>query len=728
LSLSLVFVGKALFALWEDEPQDNPQDETTNETKWSIYIYMVGSDLEDAGLNQLSRFTETLIEEEAASEKENYDKMVSDRIREFAAEISDMGLTLPNVLYNKNLEIEKTEYVADQDDLGYATYSLNMIMNSDIPDGVQFIIQTGGAKRWLSPYVNPNRSQRFIIDKNGMTCIYDEPVVNMANPDTLEDFMVFCKENYPAENEVMLFWDHGNAYSGFGLDNIYGTDILSIREMASCFENVQKLYSTSEKLFDIIAFDACLMGNLETARLFKDYADYYLSSPEELSGLGWGYDRVIKAISENPEINPRQLGEAICKANVENVQIYVVDGLFPTTFSMIDLNKIEAVYDAYSSFAKTLLKDSIKDISNLTNVSEAADRTLAYAYGSSGGFNLLDLGSFAKNFQTYYPNESKAILDAVNECVLYTESTSYFKESTGISVFYPSKMIGHISLRKYLSYMYDLSDNMDINALYYYKVVGYLNESLREYVDQQGYGEVKVIDYEKLNNISYVAPELDGKYNFTYKLDPEYQALIQSVSLGLIFIDENTSNLAYFGEFDKKSVQEDGTVYSDFNLTMASLGGNELPSTQIGEDEEKITYRVPILYFGMNAYMIYTKDKQTGEYTIAGFNMSNDNGTGVAERTVMEFDEGDLFEIVYQYGNLNSTVKSYATAQYEYSKDMKIVDKTMSDGYYIEYLAFEDLRSDVHYSPMIVFKVENGVSTMQYIDWSIQAFDYGNKQ
>jgi len=728
LSLSLVFVGKALFRMSETEQTPEKQDEETSKNTWSIYIYMVGSNLEDAELNQLSKLTETLVEADAKHEQEAYDNMVAERIRNLAKEVSDMGMTLPNALYNKSYEDADEKEPASSEDLGYGTYNINTMLESELPDGVQIIIQTGGAKRWLSPYVNPNRSQRFVIDKNGITLVYDETIVNMADPDTLEDFMVFCKEKYPAENEMIIFWDHGSSYSGFGMDNIYGTDMLTVREMVSCFENVSKLYSNENNLFDIIGFDACLMGNLETARLFSDYADYYLSSPEILPGLGWGYGRILEALNENPQISSKDLGEVICKANVENAQIYIVDGLYPTTFSMVDLKAIEKVYDAYSVFAKKLLIDSIEDINNLTKVSEEASNTLAYAYGNNGGYNLIDLGVFAKNVSKYYPQEAKAITDSLNECVLYQESCSYFNESTGLSVYYPSRMVGVVSLRKYLSYMYDLSDNPDIDALYYYKVVGYLNEPLRNYVSEQGYGEVKAIDFVQLKNISYEAPKLDGKGNFSLTLDKDYLSLIQEVKFGLIYLDASTSDVVHFGEFQKKQIKEDGTADTDFDLTMPSLEGSELPAVQIGENDENITYRVPISYYGTSAYMIFTQDKETKEYTIQGFNMSNDNGTGIADRTVMEFEEGDSFQVIYTYSNLNTSEQTEAIVRFTYSKDMKIVDKVISDGYYLEYLEFDDLRSDVYYTPIVVIEVRDGEIVQQYIDWGINASDYSKRQ
>ena len=225
--LSAVSCGKDLSAFPEENSRTEdagpePSDGAGKEEKWAFYVYMVGSDLESAHLDQLSKFTKTLVEEEAKKQEQEYNDTVAERLRTFTEEVYAEGLELPGALFNKTEYQEKNDEEPDPDATGYATYSLDLMLGEEIPEGVEFVIQTGGTRRWQSPLVNPNRSQRFVIDCDGIGEVSNEPIVNMADPETLEDFIVFCKEYYPAQHEVLLFWDHGGGYSGFGMDEIFG--------------------------------------------------------------------------------------------------------------------------------------------------------------------------------------------------------------------------------------------------------------------------------------------------------------------------------------------------------------------------------------------------------------------------------------------------------------------------------------------------------------------------
>ena len=720
VSLSAVSCGKALPAFpGETEITEEPT------AKWSIYLYLVGSDLESRDLDQLSKLTNTLVGEEAKAEEEAYDKKVADRIKQFTAEVTAEGVDLPNSLYSKAAPKKTSEKNTDVDAIGFGSYSLDLLMNSEIPEGVQFVVQTGGAKRWQSAYVNPNRSQRFLIDCDGTVELTNDVVANMANPDTLEEFLVFCKEYFPAEHEMALFWDHGGAYGGFGIDEIYGTDMLTVREMTKVLSNVQALYSPGHPVFDVIGFDACVMGELEVARLFADYADYYFASPEELSGFGWGYDRIIEALGKEPSMSPEKLGSVVAQAYVDNVQIEGFYGFYPAVFSVYDLNKIEPVYTAYNALIRQVLCRSLQGTDALAEVSAASTRTLAYAFGSMGGFNLIDLGGFVGNLSASYPAEAAAVQKALKECVIGQASTSYFSESSGMSVFFPARMTGTMSLRKFLTYMHEVSDNPDIDALCYYKIAGCLNEQLRGYVEKQGYGKVQNIDYTILDDIPYTDMELSGDGNVVFPLTPEQRALIQEASFGVIYVDDETGDEIYLNERPLASIGKDGKVTTDFDLYWPSLDGNELPVEIISEDAATIRYRVPIVYYDMECYLLFCYDKATAKYTIAGLAQDSDNGTGAADRITAALEEGDEFSVKYQYGNLDSVVQEDVYIDFVYTKKTEIVNKPLSDGFYLEYLHFDDLRSDMYYSPAVVMEVKNGAVVDQYIDPEINGELFG---
>ena len=176
------------------------------------------------------------------------------------------------------------------------------------------------------------------------------------------------------------------------------------------------------------------------------------------------------------------------------------------------------------------------------------------------------------------------------------------------------------------------------------------------------------------------------------------------------------------------SLDENGLVTTSFDKNWPSINGYELPAEILSEDEHRTIYRVLIDYYGMECYMLFYYDKETGEYKITGLTSDSDNGTSAAQRNSMEFFEGDEFMVLYQYGNLYSKVEDKNGFTVTYSRDLKIENKVLSDGYYLIYLAFTDLRSDIYYSPVVVMVMENGEVVDQYIDASINAINYGEKE
>ena len=95
-----------------------------------------------------------------------------------------------------------------------------------------------GASYWNMD-VDPNALQRFVYDGSSFSLVDSGDKVNMGKQQTLEDFLEFCKSNYPADNEVVIFWDHGGAsISGACYDEVFGDDHLTLNEIDGAFSNV----------------------------------------------------------------------------------------------------------------------------------------------------------------------------------------------------------------------------------------------------------------------------------------------------------------------------------------------------------------------------------------------------------------------------------------------------------------------------------------------------------
>ena len=82
----------------------------------------------------------------------------------------------------------------------------------------------------------------------------------MTDPNNLLSFIQFCKQNFPANRNMLIFWDHG----GGSLQG-YGYDEKNPRSGSMSLAQIDQALKAADMKFDFIGYDACLMATVETA-------------------------------------------------------------------------------------------------------------------------------------------------------------------------------------------------------------------------------------------------------------------------------------------------------------------------------------------------------------------------------------------------------------------------------------------------------------------------------
>ena len=186
---------------------------------------------------------------------------------------------------------------------GCATEDLEEMMAVSLPEGVRVVIQTGGAMDWFREDIQADRIGRYVYDAEGFRLLEEQPQANMGEAATLESFLRFCTKGYPAENTMVLFWNHGGgSVNGAAFDVNYSFDSLDINEFRQAFEQVCTPDSENQP-FDIIGFDACLMATIDVAGVFRDVGKYLVASEELEPGNGWYYTGLFEALAEEPQLS-----------------------------------------------------------------------------------------------------------------------------------------------------------------------------------------------------------------------------------------------------------------------------------------------------------------------------------------------------------------------------------------------------------------------------------------
>jgi len=155
-----------------------------------------------------------------------------------------------------------------------------------------------------------------ILDDNSLDInsqlLSDLGEVDMADPDTLENFLRFCFNSYPADHYALIIWDHGSGIFGACVDDTTGSDaILYVDEIQSAIKNAANAYGES---IDIIAFDCCLMGMIEVAYELRNLCDYFIASEETIPWDGFDYEPIIALVNANSSISAKSFAMGIIDA------------------------------------------------------------------------------------------------------------------------------------------------------------------------------------------------------------------------------------------------------------------------------------------------------------------------------------------------------------------------------------------------------------------------------
>ena len=215
---------------------------------------------------------------------------------------------------------------------------------------VRFVVQTGGASTWNYESISPEKSQRFIVENGDITNVYEEDDVSMGDPNTLTEYLTWGVQNYPADNMGLILWNHGNgSIYGVCFDEQHESDALTLREIDSALLTAQQ-YMTEK--WEFIGFDACLMGNIESANILANYANYMYGSEEVEPGAGWNYVEIGNYLAQNPGASGADLGPTVCDSFYAGCE--AAGDCDVCTLSVIDLSKLNEVITSFNTFAKDL--------------------------------------------------------------------------------------------------------------------------------------------------------------------------------------------------------------------------------------------------------------------------------------------------------------------------------------------------------------------------------------
>ena len=259
---------------------------------------------------------------------------------------------------------------------GMATKDMMEMVNAQLSDKVNLLIYTGGCKQWKNQAVSSGANQIFRVVNGGLQQLVQNAGTGaMTDPNTLASFLQWGAQNYPANRNILIFWDHGG-----GSIQGYGYDEKNPRSGSMSLASIDSALKAVNMKFDFIGFDTCLMATAENALMLSKYADYMIASEETEPGVGWYYTNWVTALCQNTSISTLDLGKKIIDDFVD-VCAQQCRGQ-ATTLSMVDLAELSVTMgDAFTDFSNDT-KQMIAS-SGYQTVSRARSNTREFAGSSS---------------------------------------------------------------------------------------------------------------------------------------------------------------------------------------------------------------------------------------------------------------------------------------------------------------------------------------------------------
>lgn len=322
------------------------------------------------------------------------------------------------------------------------------------------------------------------LSRIGSELVEDLGEVNMADGDSLVDFVTWAISTYPSDRYVLILSDHGMGWPGGWSDPAPGGrdggsaplinqlphDSIYLAELDDALAEIQA--QTGIEKLDLIGMDACLMSQLEIYSMLQPYALYAVASEETEPGLGWAYSAFLSLLVYDPSISTADLATNIVETYIDQDERIVDDqarleflrqntssgGFFgPSRISaeqIVDqLEKnitltavdLETFPDLIASF-----NDFTYAMQNIDQGLIASARNYAQSYTSIFGNQVppsyIDLGHFVQlvakqTNDNQVRNAASEVLNSLQNVIVAERHGKSKPGSTGIAIYFPNSTL-----------------------------------------------------------------------------------------------------------------------------------------------------------------------------------------------------------------------------------------------------------------------------------------------
>jgi hypothetical protein len=207
---------------------------------------------------------------------------------------------------------------------------------------------------------------------------------DMGSADTLSRFIGWGVSKFPASRYMLIVWNHGQGWRFQLAQNRQLRAVASQGDTRSAdrtalpqvrnsvqpvggFRSVSTDEDTGNTIYnsdiqavlenkfqsrklELLGFDACLMGMIETGYAFRNAANVLVASEELEPGAGWPYDLWVRNLVDHPQMDEKELAHTLISTYQQR---YADSDL--TTLSAVDLDKVASASRAISGLSQLML-------------------------------------------------------------------------------------------------------------------------------------------------------------------------------------------------------------------------------------------------------------------------------------------------------------------------------------------------------------------------------------
>ncbi|WP_169709463.1 clostripain-related cysteine peptidase [Deferrisoma camini] len=539
-------------------------------------------------------------------------------------------------------------------------------------DRVNWIITTGGANKdgWRTV-------ARWRITAARQERLADLGARNMGEAQTLEDFLVWGVRTYPADSYHVILWDHGAGRRGFGLDEVFGGDTLTLEELQAAFSAAK---GETGVVFETIGFDACSMATLEVALTLQDFGRYLIASENTEPGQGWDHEAVAAAVSARPEMNGVDFGKAVADAYKRHIEQSSPLEAKTTTLSVIDLSKISDVKTALDDLMSGLVADFQQNPVQVVPVlMDTATKSTKFPAGfQKASIETTDLIHSMNLLEEEYSLAAE-VAEAARSAVVYSIKGDWVPNANGLA-------------------FYDLWDgatyvSTDFAFAYAWSVV------------QSFYYELATMYWEYVTQDVTPPVFVDVSFGDSGDITAEvYDPNLREVYAVITAYDESTGGEWLVGSLPVDSLTvQGGTGYVEtvIDTVWVTLGGDVVPVFAEREDENHWWLSTPALLSGEEVEILSRLDRTTGEITTIGAYPTAGEDEPLARETI-ELKPGDLITPIWTE---IPSWEEYVGDDFEVTTGPLFEFGELPDGYYYVYLYAEDASGNWQFSQGELYEV-----------------------